>query len=200
MSKSKAQPNTDELTDPVTEAVDPTIAIQEAFESNYKSGEHDAKMAMVQAGATFKNVGSLYNKFEIDGGYALSKKERTQILDDTLTGLELATDEDFGVAAALIITSLDVDAKSASATVRAWAKKNEVDCYKKPAGTGTPRTGFNQTFFGKLVENPTMTEADVNALIDDKDDTEVTANVVRQRAHYHNMRKLANGIVAKLAA
>lgn len=128
--------------------------------------EDDVKMAMIGAGATFKNVTRFYNKFMIDAGMAISKADRSQIVDDTLEGRDLESEEDFDSAVAALVEAVQGSTeRSAAALVRSYAKKNDLTVYSKPKGEGASRVTFRSTFYEWIVANPDATEADAKAYV-----------------------------------
>lgn len=187
-----------EATDPVVdqEIEDQTDLVREAFDEamDAEKDEDQVKLAMIGAGATFKNVSRLFNQYMIDTGRAISKKERDDIAEEILADADVSDEEGFSSAVdAIVEKSTGVSEKQAGAIVRAWAKKNEVECYKKPKGA-TGRSGFASKFYDALIENPEMDEEGANVLIDGEDASD---NVRRHRTHYQAIRKLANAIAAK---
>ena len=159
--------------------------------------EDSTKMAMIGAGATFKNVTRMYNEFMIDAGFAISKADRNQIVDDTLEGHDLEEESDFDNAVAALIESIQgANLRSASALVRAYAKRNEVPIFSKPKTEGGTRNPFVMLFHEKLVEDPKMTEQDLKDLISGLSPDHQT-NPTRWFAQHNNIRKTANSIAAK---
>lgn len=174
------------------------VAFTEALDGNAE--EDDVKMAMIQAGATFKNVTRMYNQFMIDGGFAISKSDRDAIVESTLEGAELATEEGFDAAAAAIAEAVQGSTdRSAAALVRAYAKRMELEVYAKPKGTGTPRSGFVAGFHNWLVENNTATKEEALAYIQGEGvHAETSENVKRHASAHMNAWALVNAMTAKL--
>jgi hypothetical protein len=195
----------DDETPEVEEKVDlVAIAIQGAFEEaiSNESDEDDTKLQMISAGATFKNVTRLYNQYMIDAGLAISKADRNQIVGDTLEGLEFDTEENFGAATTALQEAIEGSTeRSVAALVRAYAKKNELECYTKPKGEGGTRTSFASKFYDALVANPLMSEEDATAIVMGTGENEETSeNVKRHHSHYMNIYGLANSIGKAQAA
>lgn len=156
--------------------------------------EDDVKMEMIQAGATFKNVTRLYNEFMVKSGRAMTKEAKAELVDATAKDQDLSTEEGFDkVAKAVAKKGKGINDQSAAALVRAWAKKNEVECYAKPKGTGAARNPFVQNFHAALIENPHMEEQglkDVIAALSEKDQV----NPTRWFNQHNAIRKMVNTI------
>lgn len=172
--------------------------IREAFDAAQEAGqsEDDVKLSLIQAGATFKNVTRLYNQYMIDSGLAMSKEDKAEALDSTLDGATLDTEEGFTEAVAQVVLEVTgATDKSAAAMVRAWAKKNEVEFYKRPKGTGASKSGFASEFYAFLKGNPTMSEDEAKAyILGEGDHKETSDNVKNHLSHYMGIYKLCNEI------
>lgn len=167
-----------------------------AFSSAVEAGkeEDEIKMEMIQAGATFKNVTRLFNQFMVDGGYAVSKEEKDQILADLITET-VSTEEGFNAAVLAVMDKLEVTEKSAAGSVRAYAKKAEFECFKKAKATGAGRQGFASGFYDFLIANPTCTVEEATAFINGEGDHEdTTENVKRHASHYLAIHALVNKV------
>jgi hypothetical protein len=162
------------------------------------SEEDDVKMAMIGAGATFKNVTRFYNQFMIDAGLAISKADRDQIVADTLEGLDLETEEDFELAVGNLTAAVQgATERSAAALIRSYGKKNELPVYSKPKGEGSGRVGFASQFYDFLVANPTVSEDAAKAYVmGEGENADTSENVKRHISHYMGIWGLANRIVA----
>ena len=135
--------------------VDLEVAIRAAFDAAHAAGkeEDDIKLDMIGAGATFKNVTRLFNQFSVDAGLTVSKEEKDQILLDVLNGADLADEETFNAKVEELMSRLSGSTdKSAAALIRAYAKKNGIEAFKKAkGGTGEAKTGFAAKFYDFLV-------------------------------------------------
>lgn len=191
----------DQVEDNVPEDENEDSPILEAFTSAVESdaSEDEIKMAMIQAGCPFKKVAKLYNQFLVESGMADSKEERQQILDKTLANKDLTDEKVFNKAVASIVEkSKNVTEKAAAAMVRGWAKKNDVECYVKPKGEGTGRTGFAALFYDWLLDNPSCTQEEAKAFIHGTNgNPETSENVKRHESHYLAIARLVNKAAAK---
>jgi len=173
-------------------------AIVEAFDSAVaaEQSEDEIKMAMIAAGATFKNVTRLYNQFMIDAGLAISKEDRAKLVEDTLEGRDLSEEEGFDEAVAALVEAVKgATERSAAALVRSYAKKNELDVFVKPKGAGGNRTSFAGQFYEFLAGNPTMTKEEATAYImGEGDHADTSANVQKHLSHYVGIWALVNRI------
>ena len=104
----------EENEDPIESAI--KQAFIEAIDSD--KDEDSIKMAMIGAGAKFKNVTRYYNLFMVDLGYVKSKKEREEILDGILNSEDLTDEEVFNTCSASIQEQVEVSEKSANAMLR----------------------------------------------------------------------------------
>lgn len=167
-------------------------AIKTAFEDSLEEAdatEDDAKLAMIGAGATFKNVTRLYNQFMVDAGLALSKEDKATHVTEALEGLEFEDEEGYdGAVAKLISEEKGINVRSAGALLRAYAKKNELEVFKKPKAEGVGKTGFAAYFYDLLRENPFMTKEEATLKIQKNPSN--SENVRRHESHYLNIQKL----------
>lgn len=179
---------TDE-TDPVHEAI--KAAFIESVEAG--SEEDDTKMSMIAAGAKFKNVNRLFNGFMVELGYSLSKDDKEDILQQVLDGLDLSDADTFDSAVAELAQRLQTSEKSASGSLRQWAKKREVVFYTKPKSEASERSGITATIYAWICENDT---ADVTSLYDYIKEVG-TENTERNKTQFAAVLKLANKIADK---
>lgn len=198
MAKQKVE-DVSEVTEVVeTEVEDANVEIRAAFETASTEGqeEDDVKMAMIGAGATFKNVTRLFNQFMIDAGFAISKDDRDEAVANALEGHELETEAGFAAAAeAVLVAVKGATDKSASALVRAYGKKNELEVYKKPKGSGGGKTGFAKGFYDALIANPALTKDEAIAFIQGTDgQAETSENTKRHESHYLSIWQMVNTI------
>jgi len=191
--KDKVQEATESTeTETTTEAPvlsEKDIAIRAAFDDNQGSEEEVVKMAMLQAGCKIKAVARTYNTFMIDAGFMATNDEKNDSLEASLPGMDLTSEDGFEAAVAAIKSDVKgATDKSAAAMVRAWAKKAEVEVYKKPAGASRTDT-LTYKFFKWIRENPAATKADVSAFVKEHG-TENTNEGIFQR-----VRETTNFIV-----
>lgn len=178
------------------QAEDANAEVREAFdESIAEEADEDAvKMAMIGAGATFKNVTRLYNQYMIDSGLAISKADRNQIVEDTLEGKEFADEESFDACISDLVAAIQGSTeRSAASLIRAYAKKNELECYTKPKGQGGNRSSFASTFYEYLIGNPSKEEAEAYVK-GEGDNADTSDNVKKHLSHYMGIWELANKI------
>lgn len=182
------------------EVEDTTAEIRAAFDGAVADGsdEDDVKMAMIGAGATFKNVTRLYNQFMIDAGLAISKEDRDAAVNDALEGRDFETEDDFNAAVDSVVAGVKgATERSAAQLVRSYAKRNEMECYKKPKGSGGGKTGFARKFYDALTANPSMTKDEAVAFIQGTDGNEETSeNVKRHESHYLAIHAMVNAIAS----
>ena len=174
--------------------------ILDAFNAATEAGKEgdDVKMEMIKAGAAFKSVTNLFNKYMIDSGKAMSGDQKKELLDKSLDDAVLDTEEGFAAAVKVIVDKgTNVNDKSAAGMVRAWAKKAEVECYKAPASEGT-RNPFIPIFHKALVANPQMTEDELKGIIGGLEKDEWKVNPTRWLTVHNNTRVLANTIYKNL--
>lgn len=170
-------------------------AFVEGFDNN--KTDNEIKLDMIQAGASFSSVTRQFNQLMIDTGRAMAKKDRDEIVNSTLIDCEgLETEEGFdGAVESLIDQITGATEKSAAALIRSWAKRNEVEVYKKPKGVA--KVGFASKFYDALRSNPEMTADEATAFINGEDGHEATSdNVKKHMSHYQAIRALVNDIAA----
>ena len=172
--------------------------IELAFDAAVSDGkeEDEIMLAMIEAGATFKNVKSRYNALLVDNGYLDSKAEKAKIVTDTLEGMDLADEDGFQSAVDVLIEGLKgATEKSVAASIRAYAKKNELEVYKKPKGEGAGRSGITSMFHDFVIDSLPVSKEDVDAWIE----TNGTDNTKRHAKAYHARADLANRSYNKAA-
>lgn len=190
---AKVQKDAVEVTDETAVEADP---IHDAFDAAIDAGLEgdDVKMEMIKAGAVFKSVTSMFNKFMVSSGKAMSGDQKKELLDANLSDVVLDTEEGFKAAVAIIAEKgVNVTAASASALIRAWAKKAETECWKAPASEGT-RNPFIPMLHAELIKNPQMTEDELKGLIDGLEKDEWKVNPTRWITVHNNSRLMANAI------
>ena len=185
----------EELDDQETEEQEEEdTAIQDSFEAGISddNDEDDIKLAMIGAGATFKNVTRLYNQFMIDAGLALSKEDKAAHVTEALEGKEFADEAGYDAAiVALVSDEKGINERSAGGLLRAYAKKQDLDVYKKPKAEGSGKSGFASTFYAWLVSNPEVEKKAANEYIMNPENSE---NVRRHESHYMNIWQLVHDI------
>ena len=179
--------------------VDLEVAIRAAFDAAHAAGkeEDDIKLDMIGAGATFKNVTRMFNQFSVDAGLAVSKEEKDQILLDVLNGSDLADEATFNTKVEELMAHLTgATDKSAAALIRAYAKKNGIEAFKKAkVASGEGRIGFTAKFYDFLIANPTATKEEAVAFIDGTNGNEATTdNTKRNKSHYLAIHRMVNRI------
>lgn len=185
---------TEEMEDEVDEPDDIEIAFEEAMGEG--KSEDEVMLAMIEAGATFKNVKSRYNALMVDNGLLNSRAEKQEIVATTLEGLDLSTEEGFAGATVALVSALKgVTDKSAAASIRQFAKKNELEVYKKPKGEGAGRSGITSKFHDFVIANVPVSDTDVAEWIV----ANGTENTKRHEKTYLGQAHLANRAFNKAA-
>ena len=193
--------------DVVQDEIDETeVAINEAFESAIQSGktEDDVKLAMIGAGATFKNVTRLYNAFMIDAGLAISKADRDLAVAGIVGDPALLIEEEyFDSCVAQIVEQIKgATERAAGAMLRSFAKANGAECFKKTKeATGARQSGFRANVYALFIKNPDLTEAELDRFANEEAETSLASdNDRKQLSHYHGLRKMVNAVAAGLRA
>lgn len=172
---------------------EPPTPAEIAFENGMleEKSEDEIMLDMIGAGATFKTVKTIFNKCMVDSGYLNSRKEKTEIVDDTLQGMDLSTEEGFNAASTALLANLKgVNDRSVGASIRQYAKKNELDVYKKPKGSGAGRSGITSKYYEFLRDNSPVSKEQVAAWIEENG----TDNTKRHANHYQGIAKLCSDI------
>ena len=180
------------------------VAINEAFEAAIQSGktEDDVKLAMIGAGATFKNVTRLYNAFMIDAGLAISKADRDLAIAGIVGDPALLIEEEhFDSCVAQIVEQIKgATERAAGAMLRSYAKANGAECFKKTKeATGARQSGFRANVYNLFIQNPDLTEAELDRFANEEAETSLASdNDRKQLSHYHGLRKMVNAVAARL--
>lgn len=190
----------------MTEQVEKTEAqlLQEKLRATFDAGmeagksEDDIKLELISAGATFKNVTRLFNEFMVDGGHAASKEERGQQVLAAIEGRDLKTEDGFAGAVAELVKNLaGSNEKSASALIRAHAKKAGLEVFKKAKEAGEGKQGFAAGFYDYLASNPTATKEQATAYIMGTEGNAATsANTQKHLSHYLGIHSLVARVYA----
>lgn len=169
--------------------------IRGAFDANVESGDEEKiKMAMLKAGSKIKSVSGLYKSFLVDTGALASKEEKEEAVKAAFDaeGADCTTEEGFKELSAAVEDVLEgIDLVGAGNIIRAYAKKAELECWKKPAGAGR-QSGFRFAFYKALAANPQMTAVEAKAFGDEHG----TENDVKAFSHYQAIRQLINDVHA----
>jgi hypothetical protein len=129
--------------------------IQEAFTASTEANksEDDVKMAMIQAGASFKNVARLYNAMMIDAGLAISKEDRDAIVKECIQKHDVSHEDGFDIAVDFLVEKLtDSTIRSAAALIRGFCRKNEMPYFVPEKETGNGTTGFTKRYLQWVVD------------------------------------------------
>lgn len=199
-SKSEETVNEESQVNESEAAQDPVrAAIKAAFDNGISAGlsEDQIKIAMIQAGSTFKGVSKDYAEFQVISGFIDCKEVKDDKIAAILKDRDVSTEESFNEAVRLICEAVKgVNEKSAAGSIRYYTRKAELPCYTKPKGEGTGRTGFTGYFFDALVANPAMTKDEAAAIVNGTDGhPETSDNTKRGLSYYQKIRRLANAIV-----
>lgn len=178
---------TDDNTQDVTEE---EIKIRAAFDDNQGQDEEIVKMAMLQSGCKIKAVTRLYNQFMIDSGLMASKEEKDEVLDRILADLDLTDEDTFSGAVEAVAAEVTGATESSAATlIRAYCRREEVECWKKPIGESR-RSGFRFKFYDALIANPAMSSVQLKELCGEFG----SDNDKKAISHYQAIRELINTI------
>lgn len=192
----------DEVSQEMEEEVDALeVAINEAFEIAIQSGktEDDVKLAMIGAGATFKNVTRLYNSFMIDAGLAISKADRDLAISGIVGDPAMLAEEDhFDYCVGAIVEQIKgATERAAGAMLRSFAKANSVECFKKTKeASGSRQEGFRFKLYAALRANFAMTEKECADFMEDPANN-ASDNDKKAQSHFQAIRKLCNDAYAK---
>ena len=155
--------------------------------------DDDVKLAMIQAGAKFKNVARIFNELKIEYGFDLSKEAKEVLVNSACEGQDLSTEDGFNAAVGYITENEDkFNERQAGALVRGYAKKQGVEFYKKPKPEST-RISFVKDFYSALYENPQMSEEEVHQYIVEHG----SESTLKIEGGYQKIRTLVNAIYAK---
>ena len=170
-------------------------AIKQAFVSAINDGKEpdSIKIAMIGAGASFKNVNRLFNAFMVEDGHVVSKEEKDSILSELLDGLDLTDSDTFESAIVELAQRLQVSELSSVASIRQWAKKNDLPFYKKAkAESKGERSSITSDIFNWISENPSATEDQLVEFLKEVG----TDNTMKHASLYKGILGVANKIVA----
>lgn len=181
---------------------DPLVPIKEAFIASMEASmsEDEVKMAMIQAGATFKSVTRIYNQLMVDAGLVMSREDRDAFVKQAVSTFEISTESGFDDAVNLLLEKIPNSTdRSAAALLRSYSKKNGVEIFAKPKATGGTRNPFVDLFFDGLVENPSMTEEQLEEILNSLDEKH-QVNPRRWLSSHNKFRKVVNRVAEKLSA
>lgn len=146
--------------------------IRQAFDSAISAGkvEDMIKIDLIAAGAKFKQATRIYNELMVEAGLAISKEDKDAAVASACIDADLGTEEGFNAAVAELDAAIEsTNAKGAAVMVRAYARKNERECFKKPkSGSGVARVSFVYTYCNYVRDNPDITKGDIDTFIKEK--------------------------------
>ena len=175
-----------------------SIAIRAAFDESVaeEKGEEETKIAMIGAGAKFKNVTRLYNEFMVDAGFVMAKEDKDKVVNDVLTGADVSTEESFNAAISALVDGIKgATERSAASLIRAFAKKNDIEVFKKTKASGGTRNNVISDFYNELLNNPAMTEKEASDYLHEHG----SANTIRWESSHQKVRKLVNDLNEKFS-
>ena len=172
-------------------------AIGQAFIKAMDEGKSEdmVKMDMIQAGSKFKTVTREYNQLMVDTGRSASPERKSELVMSAVADNNMSTEEGFDAAVKYITgAESSISEKQAAASIRAYCRKNDIEVYKKPKGTGSGKSGFASEFYAYLAAEP-RTEEEARAYIQGTDGNKETSdNVKRHESHYLGIWKLTADI------
>ena len=166
------------------------LAIKQAFEDNIDKSDEEVKMAMLMAGAKFKNVTRLYNEFAADAGLIATKEDRANALTAIAEQFDLSEEGDFDEAVTQIVeTVAGTTDTSAAIMIRNFCKKEGLDVWRRPKGASRS-SGFRFKFYDALRSNPRMTAEEAASF----GDMYGSNNDKKAFSHYQAIRELVNSV------
>lgn len=178
-------------TDESKNDVDPKI--EQAFIDgvNGQKDEDSIKIDMISVGCKFKTVTRIYNQLMVKHGLVASKEEKEEAIVKAIKDIDISDEEGLNKAVKYLVENLtNISDKSAAAIIRAYAKKNDIEVYKRPPGPGGSRTDFLPKFYDALVDNPLMTKEEAHDFIVEHG----TPNTIRWESSHQKVRDLASRI------
>lgn len=178
----------------ITMSEDIKKEVVEAFEEAVSQGKSpdEVKVAMLTAGAEFSGINKLYNQLMIDTGRMSNPAEKAAVVAKACEDNDISTQEGFDAAVNQILESLTgITSRSAEASIRGYARKNEMEYYHKPKTGGAGRIGgFRKKYFDWLRNHPNATDEEITDLLV----TYGTKNVARHESFYRDLAKLVNDV------
>ena len=194
---AEEQEEEENITEVVREAF---LGVINGLEEGEEIDEEAVKLAMIGAGATFKSIGRLYNKFCIDSGLAISAEDRRTAVDGLLEDADITSEEGFDAAVDALVDGVKgTTERSAGGLIRGYGKKNEIEVFAKPKTEGSPRNPFVVNFHQGLISNPEMDEQGLRDIILALPEDQQT-NPTRWFSQHNNIRKTVNAVYKKCKA
>jgi len=141
--------------------------VKEAYESGEPVDEDELLMKIVTVGKVkFKNAGKLYKQAMIDGGYAVSNKDRKQAVHEILVAAEFSPNTWAEVRAMLDRLVAEVPAtveSQAYSLIRAYAKEFDISL-PKPEKTLTAG-GVKAKILDFMYKSPLSTKEDFYSFV-----------------------------------
>jgi len=179
------------------------VKFVKVFDEMQKAGksEDDIKMGLLKAGLKFSEVNIVFNKMMIDGGFRLNRSDKLELVTSSCEGQDLMDATIFNTVADNIAKNANLGMASAIGSIRAWAKAEGFECFKKPrSGGGQGTSGFMNKFQKMLKENPAVTSSVVDDYIKNQPDRaeglEPSSNVQKHASMYRGIAKLVNDVYA----
>ena len=169
------------------------------FDDSKGKSDDELKMLLLKAGAKFSEVNGLFNKLMIEKGMRLNRADKLEAINTACDGQDLEDETLFNFAVKELVAVSNVSITSASGSVRAWAKANGVECFRKPrGGNGQGQSGFASKFYKVLVATPDMGMGAVDEYINTQPDrnegSEISKNVIKHASMYRGIAKLVSDV------
>jgi hypothetical protein len=160
-----------------------------------EKSEDEIKLLMIQAGESFSSVTRTFNQFMVDSGLKMSKEDKEELLENAVGNADdITSEEGFNdVVNEIVENGTNVNDKQAASWVRAYAKRNDMEVWSKPKGSGPGRTGFRELLLKALEANPHMTKEECEAFVQGSPDASEAAKANMGR--WQRFRLMANRIV-----
>ena len=184
----------------VKESKEKKLEIPEAVEAAFVGGknadcdEDKIYLTMLQAGCPFKSVKRFYDALMVQYGLAISREDQESVVKSAIEGLDISVESDFDSAVNAINSQISfINEKESANALRSYARKNDIEYFRKPKGPRSVRGLFLESLYDGLYENPFMTKEDLDELIAKQNSDVVT----KTSAAYQKIRELCNRIAAK---
>jgi hypothetical protein len=133
----------------------------------------------------------------VEFGYSKSKEEKNEILDRLLKDVDLTVEANLDNALLKVAGELDVNERSAATSIRMWAKKNDVEVFKKPKSEpGEGRSSFDTNMYQWILDHINATVEEFTAYLDEVS----TENTKRFRAKHLGIFDFVQKIKAQATA
>ena len=145
--------------------------VRTVFQMGIENGDNpdEIKMEMIKAGETFGRIHRVFATLMKENNLYIPPVQRKKTIERVMEMVDPSTEMGFSEAVENLERGIpDVDADKAERIIRSWCKKNKLKCWK-PASESLNASEKFMIRFLEFIQNPEITESEVEKFIDGVD-------------------------------